>query len=58
MDLNKMFNTMKLLECTGKECTVMFYCDGSGEILLGEKKTIFIDGLDLEDKLRELGGLK
>ena len=57
-DLQRMFNTMKLLECTGKECTVKFYVDGSGEISLAGKITIFVDILDMEDKLKELGGTK
>lgn len=57
-DLQRMFNMMNLLECTGKECTIKFYVDGSGEISLAGKPTIFVDVLDMEEKLKELGGLK
>lgn len=56
--MDKIFNLMKFIEMLGIEISITFYSDGSGKINTATTSMLFVDVMECELKLKEIGGLQ
>jgi len=56
--MDKIFNLMKFIEMLGIEISITFYSDGSGKINTATTSILFVDVMECELKLKEIGGLQ